>query len=318
MDRTEILRAGLSRRDRLIEIGPSYNPLFPKRDGWNVVTVDHLDRDGLLAKYAGTPGVDPDRIEAVDVVWTGGSLAEAFPPSEHGSFDAFVASHVIEHTTDLVGFLGAALRLLKPEGVIVLAVPDKRLCFDAYRPLSTTAEAVFAHREARSRHTSKTLFEYLAYSAKKGDDLSWARADDRPLRLNFDLGGSRGFLDDLPPGEYRDAHAWVMVPASFELMICELSALGLLDCRVARIEPAAGLEFYAWLRRGDGAPDAAALAATRRRLLDRIVVELAEQALQIPESPFHRMEARLRQLEGRTLHGRLRRARAWLRRIRPG
>ena len=125
MGREDTLRSGLSTASKVIEIGPSFNPLLPKRDGWNVFTIDHDDRAGLVAKYANDPSVDTTRIEEVDFVWHGGSLLDAIPPEHHGTFDAFVASHVIEHTPDIVTFLAAAATLIKPGGVIILAVPDK-------------------------------------------------------------------------------------------------------------------------------------------------------------------------------------------------
>ena len=95
------------------------------RGGWNSASIDHMTREGLVAKYTGHPGVDVSRIEEVDYIWNGGSLSDAVPPAMYGTFDAFVASHVIEHTPDLIAFLDSASTLLKPEGVVVLAVPDK-------------------------------------------------------------------------------------------------------------------------------------------------------------------------------------------------
>ena len=66
MNRSEILLRDLPKSSKVIEIGPSYSPLAAKRDGWNVFTVDHDDRDGLVAKYADNPTVDTSRIEDVD------------------------------------------------------------------------------------------------------------------------------------------------------------------------------------------------------------------------------------------------------------
>lgn len=34
-----------------IEIGPSYNTLAPKKEGFNVQTIDHISRDELREKY---------------------------------------------------------------------------------------------------------------------------------------------------------------------------------------------------------------------------------------------------------------------------
>ena len=79
----------------------------------------------------------------------------------HGTFDAFVASHVIEHTPDLIAFLDSAAALLKPEGVVVLAVPDKRYCFDYFQPLTTTGQIIESHSELRSRHNRRLAFDHL-------------------------------------------------------------------------------------------------------------------------------------------------------------
>lgn len=91
----------VSRNARVVEIGPSYGPIAPKAEGWNTRTIDHANRDQLVAEYRSEPGVDVSRIEEVDFVWTEGMLGSAVPKEEHGSFGAFVASHVIEHTPDL-------------------------------------------------------------------------------------------------------------------------------------------------------------------------------------------------------------------------
>jgi hypothetical protein len=48
-------------------------------------------------------------------------------------YSYIVASHVIEHTTDLLGFLVESEKRPRPEGVLVLTVPDKRFAFDVLR-----------------------------------------------------------------------------------------------------------------------------------------------------------------------------------------
>ena len=190
MNRSETLLGGLSKSSRLIEIGPSYNPLAAKRDGWNVFTVDHDDRDGLVAKYAANPTADTSRIEDVDCVWggvEGGSLLDVVPTAMHGSFDAFIASHVIEHTTDVVTFLKAAEGLVGPDGVIILAVPDKRKCFDLFRPPSTTSSALVAYHERRTRHSAATHFDIGVFTAYKDGNAGWAIDDTRQPRLAWTL-----------------------------------------------------------------------------------------------------------------------------------
>ena len=153
-------------------------------------TVDHDDRDGLVAKYADNPTVDTSGIEDVDYVWRGGSVLDVVPTAMHGTFDAFIASHVIEHTTDVVTFLKAAESLLRPDGVIILAVPDKRKCFDLFRPPSTTSSALVAYHERRSRHTAATHFDEAAFIANKESDTGWTIDDTRQPCFASTLSGA--------------------------------------------------------------------------------------------------------------------------------
>ena len=36
---------------KLIEVGPSYNPVAPKAEGWDTYIIDHASQDELQAKY---------------------------------------------------------------------------------------------------------------------------------------------------------------------------------------------------------------------------------------------------------------------------
>lgn len=66
--RSETLLGPVPRGGRIIEIGPSFSPIAPKAAGWDAFTLDHLTREGLVAKYTGHNGVDVGRIEKVDYV----------------------------------------------------------------------------------------------------------------------------------------------------------------------------------------------------------------------------------------------------------
>jgi hypothetical protein len=280
--RAEILLAPVPRSALIIEIGPSYNPIAPKAEGWNTKTLDHTNREGLIAHYRGEPGVDVDRIEEVDFIWSGGPLSEALPTALHGTFDAFVASHVIEHTPDLIAFLEAAAVLLKSDGVVVLAVPDKRYCFDYFQPLTTTGQLLAAHAERRARHTPRLAFDHFAYAVKNGGVGAWGQHPTREMRFFYPIEEARKLFASIEANEeYIDLHAWRFTPASFQLLLLELARLGETDWRVDRITPANGCEFYAWLRRGGAASVASLtetdLAAQRVALLRSTLLETKEQ-----------------------------------------
>jgi SAM-dependent methyltransferase len=289
MTRAELLLSGISKTSRVIEIGPSYSPLAPKREGWDAFIVDHASREELVLKYR-EHGKDIDRIELVDYVWSGGSLADKLP--EHcGSFDAFIASHVIEHSTDIVAFLQAAQKLIKPDGVIALAVPDKRKCFDFYRHPSTTADAIAAFEDRRDRHNLRTHLDYMMQMSLKGRDPAWHHNDTRPAELLLGLEEMKTKISLRYATEYVDAHGWVFVPSSFKLMLLELSQLGYLDLRIDSLIERPDTEFLARLRVGAERIPAEEIARRRQALHNAILIEIAEQTRQIAGSPLFRAPA---------------------------
>ena len=149
MDRTTLLRSLINVGGKGLEIGPSYNPLVPKSEGFDVETVDYADAEALRVKYRDARSVDISVIEDVDYVIKGAGLSETI--GTIASYDYIVASHVIEHTPDLLGFLKDCESLLKPDGILLLAVPDKRYCFDVFQLLSSVGGVVQAHLERRTR-----------------------------------------------------------------------------------------------------------------------------------------------------------------------
>jgi hypothetical protein len=98
MFRIDILGKGL-------EIGPSHSPIVPKSQGFNVEILDHATAPELKEKYKdlGIPDDKLQNIEEVDYVWSGESLVEL--TGKQSYYDYIIASHVVEHTPDLVSFL---------------------------------------------------------------------------------------------------------------------------------------------------------------------------------------------------------------------
>jgi SAM-dependent methyltransferase len=282
--RVEMLRGPINRTSSIVEVGASFSPIAPKSEGWNTKTIDAATRPELVDKYRGQPGVDADRIEDVDFVWCGGPLSGAVPSELHGTFDAFIASHVIEHTPDLLAFLDSAATLLRATGVVILAVPDKRFCFDYFRPLATTGDVLASHVLRRSRHTKQSIFNHCAYAVLVNGTIAWSQHSVENFAFYDSLESAYStFLtcgeDDASP--YVDVHAWQFTPASFELLLLELARLKFTDWRVDWIGPASGCEFHVWLRRG-GAEAAAALSESdlnrqRLALLKRTLAEAKQQ-----------------------------------------
>jgi SAM-dependent methyltransferase len=265
---------------RVIELGPLDKPVVAKRDGWKTFVVDHATREELVEKYRTDPNVDVNQIEEVDAVWRHGSLDEAIP--ERGSFDACIASHVIEHLPDPIGFLQSLERILMPDGVVSLVVPDKRFCFDFFEQVSSVGDLLAAHAGTARRHSRGTRFDFEAYSVTSRGEIYWSQqrqvtdiAFVHPLRRAKDSFEAHGESED---DEYVDLHAWYFTPNSFELALLELGALGEIDFQIDRLLPTAGCEFHATLRRGKPRLRNEELSSRRLELLRGMVYEVREQA----------------------------------------
>ncbi len=270
MDRTKTLLSLFDPSGFGLEIGPSFRPLLPKSAGYNVETVDHADAETLRKKYSD----NASQIEEVDYVSDGGSLLDLI--GQPGRYDFIFASHVIEHVTDIVRFIRDCEKLLKPDGVLVLVVPDKRFCFDALRPVSTVGEALQAFAEARTRHTAGMLFDHINMISTKAGSITWTEPDldNIELQHNSEL-ARREFELAQQSDEYRDVHGWQFTPAHFQYFINTLRKTGYIESGVKSFRTnnhgsALKYEFYAILSKSAPPctiPDIELLKAAERDLL---------------------------------------------------
>ncbi|RJT36340.1 methyltransferase domain-containing protein [Mesorhizobium waimense] len=173
MNRFDLLRQSLDKKTMVgIEIGPFYSPIAPKEHGWQTTVIDFQE-------------VMPD------IVLRGEPLDTLALARNRDGYDYFIASHVIEHTPDLLSFFQQVSRLLRKGGIVSLAVPDMRKCFDVLKPVSSIREVLAAYREKRVRHTPETLLEAANRLGILGGRVS--RVGGKVANLPcWTLGGSAG------------------------------------------------------------------------------------------------------------------------------
>ena len=252
-----------------LEIGPSHSPLASKAEGFQVEILDHMSAQDLRSKYRDA-GVNVDHIEAVDFVWRGKSLPETI--GRRSCYDWIIASHVIEHTPDFVGFLLDCQTLLHEAGRLILVVPDKRYCFDHFQNLTSTGDVLDAHQLRRTVPSPGRVFDHFANAVGKGNHhvISWHRHAPGTLRLihNFE-NASDAWRHAQTGDEYVDVHNWHFTPASFRLIIEDLQRLGLLALGIVDGPAGAAGGFCVCLQRGANPRGArlgalAAIEKTRR------------------------------------------------------
>ncbi|WOD40407.1 hypothetical protein [Nodosilinea sp. E11] len=277
MNRKDKILKHIDKDGHGIEIGPSHNPVAPKRGGYNVHVIDHMSREELVEKYTGH-GVDLEQIEPVDFVWENQSYADLLAKTNH--YDWVIASHMIEHTPDLIGFLNDCTKVLNERGVISLAIPDKRYCFDHYRPITGLAQLIDHHHQQSTIHTPGTVAEYMLNVVSLSGNIAWSpQAMGNFAFVHSCDDAQQSMQRVIDQQAYLDVHAWCFVPHSFRLLMHDLFELGMISVREIDFYPTEGCEFFVTLgKQGTG------VTASRIELLQAVDAEI-KAGIESPSLP---------------------------------
>lgn len=260
-----------------LEIGPSFNPVAPKKKGFNVKIIDHLDRKGLIEKYTDDPNVPSDIeeiIEDVDYVWSGQSYVELIG-KEH-KFDYIISSHLIEHVPNLILHLKDCSELLKPNGIYSLAVPDKRYTFDLFRQPTTAKDCVNIYFNDSDAHSRGSLVDDRLNVVSADGRITWAKQEaPNNFSIVHSIEEAAAFVQTGDEGKYCDIHESVFTPSSFVLLISDLNCLGFIDFTVVSLDEAqTNGEFYVTLKKSSESSRIS--NEDRLILLKRVMLECME------------------------------------------
>lgn len=236
-------------RSRGLEIGPRSAPMVAKAEG-PVLYVDYTTTEDLRAAQFDA-SIDPAAICEVDIVWGARPLAEEVAEP----VDYVVASHVIEHVPDVIGWLAELRGALKPGGVLGLAIPDRRFTFDRLRADSSLAQMVEAFLLQRRQPSVGQIFDACAGAVPVEAGAAWAPgfAVDGGQPLAQAPGALKLAASLLTDPRYLDAHVWVFTPQSFLAALRGMAAMDLLPFTVAAFLPTerGSAEFHVRLQAAD-------------------------------------------------------------------
>jgi hypothetical protein len=179
-------------RGRGIEIGALSHPLWTPPEA-AVTYVDRLDVPGLRRHY---PELAALPLVPVDVVDDGETL-KTFQPS---SQDFIIANHFLEHTQDPIGTLRRFLAVLRPQGIVYMAVPDKRWTFDRDRPVTPLEHLYRDHAEGPAWSYRSHVREFAELVAgHRGEALEPAVRwiEERNMSIHFHVWTQQGLLEML-------------------------------------------------------------------------------------------------------------------------
>lgn len=230
MDRRMKALQGIDVKTKIgLEFGPLASPLVRRSDG-AVLYADHATTEELRAKYQNHDW-DTGAIVDVDLVLSQQSIQEQLGDRR---VDYIVASHVIEHVPDMIGWLNSLSEVLTPNGVISLVIPDKRFCFDARRPLSTTGELLEACIEKRQAPTTRQIFDFWSLYCGVDSQAIWGgKISTESIPFSGTLENAFDHVKAARTSSaYSDIHCWVFTPASFLINLANLSELGLVSLKI--------------------------------------------------------------------------------------
>lgn len=265
---------------RGLEIGPLTTPLVGRHEA-DVRYLDIHSAAGLREHYRADPAVPPEDVVEIDyVLITDDRVLPIQEAAAAGApFDWVLASHVIEHVPDVIGWLSDLAAVLRDGARLSLVVPDRRYCFDARRPPTTVGQMLLAHASGDTRPSSRAIFDHFASVCGASPAELWAGAVPGPETRLHTVGQALELVDRSERGEYVDSHVWLFTPTSFVEQLDELSQAGLLDFTVVDVTatPEGELEFYPTLARQPRARDEAARRQAFVASAEPLLVRLADR-----------------------------------------
>ncbi len=156
--------------------------------------------------------LEPDAVPDIDyIVPRNGLLSQSITDRR---FDYIILAHVIEHIADPIGYIQDLAKLLNDNGVIMMAIPDKRRTFDQSRELTRIEHLLNDYYE---RPTYPSLEHVMEYAPCVIDELRGKGVTDvyRWAKQNHESGTA-------------DVHCHVWTDEHFFKQMNELIAGGLL------------------------------------------------------------------------------------------
>jgi SAM-dependent methyltransferase len=139
-----------------IELGPGHIPYPLPYPG---VSVRYVDRWGpqqnaeLFPELVDASFPKPDVVCDLDV--------DRLSAIGSSSLDFVIASDVLEHVAEPIGLLGDMHRVLKPSGIALVLLPDRRLTFDAPRDATPLEELIRKHVARRTSVADEEIISFL-------------------------------------------------------------------------------------------------------------------------------------------------------------
>jgi hypothetical protein len=236
-----------------LELGPSVSPVFRKSEGHRVKYLESVGTE-VLRERCIQSGTDPSKAETIDFILDRGKTLAEMVGGE-APFDYVLTSHVVEHIANPVAHFNEVAEILTERGCYVLLVPDRNLCFDCNKPLSTLGQILEPYVYGRQNASLASMIDEMRYGAKpEGGGLGgWRYVPSQTVVPKYE-NRYRQITDIITRPEQRLAawfgHQWRFSPRSFVSIMSDLNKLGLVGLHIEAIRPTGFMDFIVTLRKG--------------------------------------------------------------------
>ena len=162
-----------------IEIGALHNPLEVS-PGARVRYVDRMSVSDLRRQY---PELNGKKLVPVDMVADGELLESIGDDSQ----DFVIANHFVEQCQNPLLAIENMLRVLRPEGILYLALPDMRYTFDRDRPVTPLAHLIRDYEEGSQWSRRGHFEEWVCHVNGVDDPLVMKRQVEELLAKQYSI-----------------------------------------------------------------------------------------------------------------------------------
>jgi predicted SAM-dependent methyltransferase len=162
-----------------IEIGALHMPLkVPEKA--RVKYVDRLTVTELRMQY---PELDNEQLVNVDILDDGERLSAIDDMSQ----DFVIANHFLEHCQNPIEAFLNLFRVVKLNGIVYLAIPDKRYSFDIDRPVTHFEHLMRDYTEGPDWSRRHHFEEWAKLVSKAKDEAEAHRQIDALTKMNYSI-----------------------------------------------------------------------------------------------------------------------------------
>jgi len=176
-----------------IEVGALNHPLEVPVST-HVKYVDRMSVPDLRKHY---PELADVNLVPVDIIDNGEVLGTVDDESQ----DFLIANHFIEHCQNPIQTIENLLRVIKKDGILYLAVPEKRICFDRDRPVTSIEHLLQDYQQGPEWSRQNHYQEWVELVEKEKDEskAEWMVQElmRRDFSIHFHVWTAPDFVDFL-------------------------------------------------------------------------------------------------------------------------